>query len=53
MGRWQAARAVLGGVEAIRDDADVQRLLAVSYLVRRDFAQAWRCYHEQQAATQT
>jgi hypothetical protein len=38
---------VLDGVEAIRNDADVRRLLAVSYLVRRDFARAWQCYREQ------
>jgi hypothetical protein len=53
MGRWQAARVVLDGVEAIRGDADVQRLRAMSYLLQRDFAQAWRCYQEQATASQT
>jgi hypothetical protein len=44
-GRWPRALAVAHGVEALRSDGDARRLLAVGYLLRRDFARAWQWYN--------
>ena len=43
-GQWQRAVAIAEGVQAVRRDEDARRLLAVGYLLQRDFARAWQSY---------
>lgn len=49
-GRWQRALALAEGVEALRSASDSRRLLALVYLLRRDFARAWQVYASDQPA---
>jgi hypothetical protein len=43
-GRLDEALVLLEEAEALRGGGDVQRLRALAYLLRRDFANAWQCY---------
>jgi hypothetical protein len=45
-GEWKTAEAIAGGVEALRRDAESQRLCAVVKLLKRDFARARQYYEE-------
>lgn len=43
-GHWPRALAIADGVQVLRQDDDGRRLLALGYLLQRDFARAWQCY---------
>jgi hypothetical protein len=50
-GSWEEAHAAATRANALRRDADSQRLLAICALMQRDFATAWKI-HEDISATQ-
>ncbi len=43
-GRYQHALALTEGAEACHGDEETRRLRALIYLLRRDFASAWKVY---------
>ena len=43
-GQWQRALAIAEGAHVLRSDEETRRLLAVVYLMRRNFALAWEQY---------
>lgn len=43
-GPWRRALVLAEGADTLRREAESQRLLALGYLLGRDFAQAWRHY---------
>src|ERR1700738_1902018 len=45
-GGARRAHALSEGARALRDDAEARRLAAMSALLARDFATAWRTYHQ-------
>jgi hypothetical protein len=49
-GQWQRALTIAEGVDALRSDDESRRLVAVAYLLQRDFARAWECYGARYAA---
>lgn len=46
-GHWRRALVLAEGADTLRSDDESLRLVAVSYLLRRDFARAWECYRRQ------
>jgi hypothetical protein len=43
-GRYQQALMLAEGADALRRDEDTKRLRLLIYLLRRDFATAWKLY---------
>jgi hypothetical protein len=46
-GRWAEAAARTAEAHGLRGDAESRRLLAMTRLMRRDFAGAWSCYRRE------
>lgn len=49
-GQWRRVTTLVEGVEELRRDAEAGRLLAISYLMQRDFARAWEQYQASRGA---
>ena len=45
-GEWETALQLLEQVDALRQGPDSRRLRAICHLMQRDFASAWRDYHQ-------
>lgn len=52
-GEWQAAAEHAETANWLRGDEESRQLEAMSHLLRRDFARAWNCYRNWQAARRT
>lgn len=50
-GEWQAAVEHAEMANWLRGDEDSRQLLAMVYLLSRDFAVAWRCYQARETSS--
>jgi tetratricopeptide (TPR) repeat protein len=44
LGKWEEAIQQASEADWLRSDEEARQLLAVAYLLQRDFARAWECY---------